>query len=192
MKSGDHVLSADSAYGPTRRVGARLLKRLGTSADEISSLPKITAYIRDTLKLTRERTLSVNIPPGVEEGTRIRLAGEGEAGVRGANTARALISASIPSGTAPAMFAWNEYFAFNMKIDHAATIGAGSCAGCSTPVCIMLTSITLTRSSASAPVILSGATNGTDANYVTWQGGGAPTVGSVTGCPAATPTAATT
>ena len=34
----------------------------------------------------REKTLSVNIPPGVEDGTRIRLAGEGEAGVRGAPT----------------------------------------------------------------------------------------------------------
>ena len=33
--------------------------------------------------MTRERTLSVNIPPGVEDGTRIRLAGEGEAGARG-------------------------------------------------------------------------------------------------------------
>ncbi|MDO5630549.1 MAG: molecular chaperone DnaJ [Paracoccus sp. (in: a-proteobacteria)] len=31
----------------------------------------------------RERTLSVNIPAGVETGTRIRLAGEGEAGMRG-------------------------------------------------------------------------------------------------------------
>lgn len=31
----------------------------------------------------KERTLSVNIPPGVETGTRIRLAGEGEAGMRG-------------------------------------------------------------------------------------------------------------
>jgi molecular chaperone DnaJ len=29
------------------------------------------------------RTLSVNIPAGIEDGTRIRLAGEGEAGVRG-------------------------------------------------------------------------------------------------------------
>jgi molecular chaperone DnaJ len=31
----------------------------------------------------RERSLSVNIPAGVETGTRIRLAGEGEAGMRG-------------------------------------------------------------------------------------------------------------
>jgi molecular chaperone DnaJ len=34
-------------------------------------------------RITKERTLSVNIPPGVEDGTRIRLAGEGEAGLRG-------------------------------------------------------------------------------------------------------------
>src|ERR1700743_2532283 len=36
-----------------------------------------------TGRVTRERTLSVNIPQGVEDGTRIRLAGEGEAGLRG-------------------------------------------------------------------------------------------------------------
>jgi len=34
-------------------------------------------------RVQKEKTLSVNIPAGVEEGTRIRLAGEGEAGVRG-------------------------------------------------------------------------------------------------------------
>ncbi len=34
-------------------------------------------------RIHRERQLSVNIPQGVETGTRIRLAGEGEAGLRG-------------------------------------------------------------------------------------------------------------
>ncbi len=34
-------------------------------------------------RVTRERQLSVNIPAGVEDGTRIRLANEGEAGPRG-------------------------------------------------------------------------------------------------------------
>ena len=32
----------------------------------------------------RDKTLSVNVPAGVDDGTRIRLAGEGEAGMRGA------------------------------------------------------------------------------------------------------------
>ena len=35
-------------------------------------------------RVRREKSLQVNIPAGVEEGTRIRLAGEGEAGLRGA------------------------------------------------------------------------------------------------------------
>lgn len=37
-----------------------------------------------TGRVHKEKTLSVNIPAGVEEGTRIRLSGEGEAGLRGA------------------------------------------------------------------------------------------------------------
>ncbi|MDA8231155.1 MAG: molecular chaperone DnaJ [Magnetospirillum sp.] len=35
-------------------------------------------------RVRRDKTLQVNIPAGVEDGTRIRLAGEGEAGMRGA------------------------------------------------------------------------------------------------------------
>ena len=46
-------------------------------------------------RVTRERTLSVNVPPGVEDGTRIRLAGEGEAGVRGGTAGDLYIFLSI-------------------------------------------------------------------------------------------------
>ncbi len=41
------------------------------------------ATCRGQGRLEKERSLSVNIPAGVETGTRIRLAGEGEAGLRG-------------------------------------------------------------------------------------------------------------
>jgi molecular chaperone DnaJ len=37
-------------------------------------------------RITVKRRLSVNVPAGVEKGTRIRLAGEGEAGLRGGET----------------------------------------------------------------------------------------------------------
>jgi molecular chaperone DnaJ len=46
-------------------------------------------------RVMRERTLSVNIPAGVEDGTRIRLAGEGEAGLRGGPTGDLYIFLSI-------------------------------------------------------------------------------------------------
>jgi molecular chaperone DnaJ len=48
-------------------------------------------------RVTRERTLSVNIPAGVEDGTRIRLAGEGEAGLRGGPSGDLYIFLSLAS-----------------------------------------------------------------------------------------------
>jgi molecular chaperone DnaJ len=46
-------------------------------------------------RVTKERNLSVNIPAGVEDGTRIRLAGEGEAGLRGGPSGDLYIFLSI-------------------------------------------------------------------------------------------------
>jgi len=43
----------------------------------------------------KEKTLNVTIPPGVEDGTRIRLSGEGEAGMRGAPTGDLYIFLSV-------------------------------------------------------------------------------------------------
>ncbi len=46
-------------------------------------------------RVHKDKTLQVNIPAGVEDGTRIRLAGEGEAGVRGAQSGDLYIFLSI-------------------------------------------------------------------------------------------------
>ena len=46
-------------------------------------------------RTTQERTLSVNIPAGIEDGTRIRLSGEGEAGHRGGPSGDLYIFLSI-------------------------------------------------------------------------------------------------
>ncbi|MBO6636968.1 MAG: molecular chaperone DnaJ [Roseitalea sp.] len=46
-------------------------------------------------RVTQERSLSVNIPAGIEDGTRIRLAGEGEAGFRGGPTGDLYIFISV-------------------------------------------------------------------------------------------------
>ncbi|MEM6615015.1 MAG: molecular chaperone DnaJ [Pseudomonadota bacterium] len=46
-------------------------------------------------RVTKERMLSVNIPAGVEDGTRIRLANEGEAGLRGGQSGDLYIFLSI-------------------------------------------------------------------------------------------------
>jgi molecular chaperone DnaJ len=46
-------------------------------------------------RVRKEKTLSVNIPAGVEEGTRIRLTGEGEVGVRGGESGDLYIFISV-------------------------------------------------------------------------------------------------
>lgn len=48
-----------------------------------------------TGRTSKKRTLSVSIPEGVEDGTRIRLAGEGEAGIKGAPSGDLYIFLSI-------------------------------------------------------------------------------------------------
>jgi molecular chaperone DnaJ len=46
-------------------------------------------------RVKKDKTLSVNIPAGVEEGTRIRLAGEGETGLRGGQAGDLYIFMSV-------------------------------------------------------------------------------------------------
>jgi molecular chaperone DnaJ len=50
-------------------------------------------------RVQKERTLSIDIPPGVEEGTRIRLSGEGQAGVSGGPTGDLYVFLSVKPHT---------------------------------------------------------------------------------------------
>jgi len=101
----------------------------------------------------------------------------------GAYIARLIAGVAVPSNALQDLIASQEYFAFAIHIDHQKTIGAGSCAGCTTPACIVFSSIDVTTPIATDNTKLISPANGTDSNFCTWQGGG----GLVNGCPASTP-----
>jgi hypothetical protein len=116
-------------------------------------------------------------------------------GVFGNNTARITGGFAI-APPLPDLVAAQEYFAFIAVIDRAKTVGTGACDGCTTPACIVFNHIKVATPPVEGQqfrdVSLSGPTNGTDSNYVTWQGGAGVTSNLGQGCPAATPTRATT
>jgi hypothetical protein len=64
-----------------------------------------------------------------------------------------------------------EYFAFNITINNLKSVGTGSCAGCSTPACIVLNSINVVAGIATHDLLSGGAT-GAGSDMATWQGVG--------------------
>src|SRR6516225_3758826 len=80
-------ITLEEAFGgkqATIRVGAlAACEGCGGSGAEKGSKPVTCRTCRGQGRSRQDKTLNVTIPPGVEDGTRIRLAGEGEAGLRG-------------------------------------------------------------------------------------------------------------
>jgi hypothetical protein len=115
------------------------------------------------------------------------LAGSYSIGEHGPNTVRLelLITEAL---AAAANLSGGEYLSFNLTISHAKTVGTGSCTGCTEPACIVLNSVLAITAGRFDDRFLTGPANGVDSNFATWQGGGSPVVGGITGCPAATPT----
>jgi hypothetical protein len=99
------------------------------------------------------------------------------------NRARFRIQAAVPFDNRGPLDENLEYYAYKANVLRAKTTGAGSCAGCSAPACIVFNELQLFQppEQANDPVI----TNAIDRQFVTWQNpaGGPP------GCPASTPTA---
>jgi outer membrane protein assembly factor BamE (lipoprotein component of BamABCDE complex) len=113
-----------------------------------------------------------------------------QVGNYGPTSFRIKCGTAVNAGTPSDLFA-GDYFAQNIIFTNAKSVGTGACAGCSTAACIMVSSINVVSGTALQNK-LSGATNGTDANYVTWQGGAGVSSTIASGCPAATPTKNTT
>jgi len=88
--------------------------------------------------------------------------------------------AHVPEGTTlPALTPGTEYLAAVLRIGNARTVGPDACAGCLTPVCLVLNRVGLTPSTGS-PVTLF---NALSDNFVGWQGG----AGDGYSCSGATP-----
>jgi hypothetical protein len=109
-------------------------------------------------------------------------------GGAGPNTARIVAAGAVPPDGLQNLTAGTEYFGFTLTINNLKTVGTGSCEGCAVPACIVFNSVNMTTPILANNVKLSGPSNGTDAHFVTWQGGLGVNTGRGTGCPAATPT----
>jgi hypothetical protein len=111
----------------------------------------------------------------------------------GANSARIVAGFAVAQENIVDLSKGNEYYLFTMLIGNAKTVGTGACAGCDVPVCIVFSKATLaTPLGILFNQAYENAINGTDSNFVTWQGGlGAGTVLGF-GCPAATATRSST
>lgn len=97
-----------------------------------------------------------------------------------ANQVRIKLVEAVAQQFATTLTGGQEYFAFNLVIQNAKTVGTGSCPGCLTPACIVLNSIDVIAAGDAGHRKLTTASS-PGGNYVTWQGGGG------TNCPAATP-----
>ena len=75
-------------------------------------------------RVQRDRTLSVTIPAGVEDGTRIRLSGEGEAGLRGAPAGDLYVDIGVKSHPIFQRDAANIFVRVPLRMTQAALGGA--------------------------------------------------------------------
>jgi len=83
---------------------------------------------------------------------------------------RIVAGLAVPANAAADLTADQEYFAVNALINNAKTVGTPNCAGCLTPVCIVLNSVNAVIGTDVGELITSG-TSATS-NFATWQGVG--------------------
>jgi len=81
----------------------------------------------------------------------------------------------IASGVAPSVLATfdptTEYIVGGLKLEHAKTVGSGSCGGCDVPVCILFTSLNVTTPVLANNRLFTQGANSVDSQLIHWQNG---------------------
>jgi hypothetical protein len=90
------------------------------------------------------------------------------AGVPLTNHATLRLIGAVPEADSLALTADTEYYTFKVVISFQNTTGTGNCSGCSSPISIALSSVTLSQPAPTEDVVL---TQAATSNVVTWQGG---------------------
>jgi len=84
---------------------------------------------------------------------------------------RIKIALAVPPLALQDLVSATEYFACNIPISNAKTVGTGACAGCTEPMCIVFNSCNVTTPVLANNVFIGNA-SAPGANIVTWQGVG--------------------
>jgi hypothetical protein len=98
---------------------------------------------------------------------------------------RLRMAAAVSPADTFALLKGQEYFAFRLRINHAKTVGTGSCAGCTVPMCIGFSGMRIVSSDADPEETyechdpsprcgtryMYGPADGEASDRVTWQGG---------------------
>ncbi len=170
---GSFVLASDQALC----IGIEAMVEISTSAD---SLPSWWQFVN--VGACRRTSLAVSFDFSSDPGTACTDMWQG-AGIGGigsyhtywttpqvpsglASQARIRFGAAVPVSSSMQLTAGVEYYAFKLMVSNAKTQGTGSCSGCSTPVCILLSELNVVQSDNQHESL----TVGQASNRVTWQG----------------------
>ena len=82
-----------------------------------------------------------------------------------------LIASAVPQSTLEQLDPGTEYRVGMLSINHANTVGTAACGGCDTPVCILFTSLKITRPVGFGDLLLTQGANGVESQIVNWQSG---------------------
>ena len=82
-----------------------------------------------------------------------------------------IIASAVPPNALVELDPLTEYIVGGLHIDHAKTVGAASCGGCDTPVCILFSSLNVTTPVLADNRLFTQGANGVDSQVIHWQNG---------------------